>query len=335
MPGDLTPEHVLEQLEKGRLHPVYLFYGQSEFRLEKVLGTIRESFIPEGARDFNLGVFYGGDSITKPADIMDAARSLPFMSENRLIIVRRTEEFAGTALEGFIPYIEAPSESTCLIFITSGPDFRKKFYKRIRKLGFAVNFRPLYDNQVVPWIKKMAGELGLTIEDRARAYLQQIVGNRMRDLYSELEKLYLRHGKTAVGLEEVEELAIYGRIYSVFELMDKISLKRRSEALLVLKRFMEEEDREAVFKVIGMLNRQIRLLWRTKCILEGGGRRSEVARKLKLQDFQVKGLIPQSRLWTDEDLERALDMLYQADGLLKSGSRDTIVLENLVLSLCA
>ncbi len=61
MPGDLPPDDVLKSLEKAQLAPYYLFYGPGEFRLEKVLDRIREGFIPESARDFNLEILYGGE----------------------------------------------------------------------------------------------------------------------------------------------------------------------------------------------------------------------------------------------------------------------------------
>ncbi len=334
MPKDLGPEDVLGHLDKGRLSPFYLFFGQSEFLLEKVLTRIRETFIPESSRDFNLQVFYGDETGKGRGDIIDAARSLPFLSENRLIIVRRTEKIPASALENFIPYLESPAESTCLIFVSAKPDFRWKFYKKIRKLHGTVNFRPLYSDRVVPWIKNTAKDLGLNMNDEACAYLLEIVGNRLRDLYSELEKIYLRYGERSIGMGDVKEIAIYSRIYTVFELMDQVSMKQRAGALSVLKRYLEEEGgRVAQGKLIGMLNRQILLLFRTRAVLERGGRRADVARKLGLRDFQVKQLMPQSRHWSADQLERALRLLYEADGLLKSGSDGHLVLENLVLSL--
>ena len=334
MPKDLGPEDVLGHLDKARLSPFYLFFGQSEFLLEKVLTRIRETFIPEGARDFNLQVFYGDETGKGPGGIIDAARSLPFLSENRLIIVRRIEKIPAIALEHFIPYLESPSESTCLIFVSAKPDFRWKFYKKIRELHGTVNFRPLYGDRVVPWIKKTAKDLGLNMNDQACVYLMEIVGNRLRDLYSELEKIYLRYGERSIGMEDVKAIAIYSRIYTVFELMDEVSMKQRAGALSVLKRYLEEEGgRDAHGKLIGMLNRQILLLFQTRAVLERGGRRADVARKLGLRDFQVKQLMPQSRRWSADQLERALRLLYEADGLLKSGSDGHLVLENLVLSL--
>jgi len=335
MPRDLQPEYVLGQLEKGHLFPFYLFYGQEEFQLENALNKIRNTFIPEGARDLNIQVFYGEkkDDITDPADILDVARTLPFISPNRLIIVRRTDKFTASALESFIPYFDKPAESTCLIFISQKPDFRRKFYSKIRKLGRAVNFRKLSENKVVPWIKKTAEDLGFNMETQACAYLQQIVGNSSMDLYSELEKLYVRYGNMNIGIDEVKELAIYSRIYTIFELMDEVS-EKSAKSLSLLNRFLEEEGRDGINALIGMLNRQIKLLWQTKLIVEEGGRKSDVMHKLGLRDFQVEKFMPQSKHWSLEDLERAFHLLYQADGLLKSDAHKHLVLENLVISLC-
>ena len=339
MGRDLQPEQFLAQLKKGQLSPVYLFYGESEFRLEKVLNRVRETFIPEDVRDFNLQIFYGhkGNIAGQPGpgDIIDAARSLPFMAQNRLIIVRRTEEFPASELETFLPYLERAVESTCLIFVSSKPDFRTKFYKKIRDLKQAVNFRKLYDNEVVPWIKKTAKDMGLNIDTRACEYLREIVGIRMRDLHTELEKLYLRYGDTTVGMEEVRELTIYSRIYTIFELMDAISSRQGAESLSVLNKFMEEEGRDGIFQAVGMLNRQILLLWQTRSIINKGGRKSDVIRKLRLRDFQVNKLVPQSKEWSTDELERAIHLLYEADGLFKSGLQPQLILENVLLSLCA
>lgn len=331
--GDLVPEDVLKSVQGGRPAPFYLFYGPSEFRLEKVLDRIRRDFIPESARDFNLEIFYGGED--NPAEIIHHARSLPFLAKNRLLIVRRTEKFGAGDLESFTAYLEKPVESTCLIFVSSKTDFNKKFYKMIRASGRALHFQALKESQVVPWIKRAAKELGLDIEVEGCAYIHQIVGNNLRELHAELEKLYLRYGDRRVGPEEVKELAIHSRIYSIFELMGKVSSKKCAESLDVLNRFLEEEDmRLAPLQVIGMLNRQVRLLWRTKAMLSKGRQTKEVAKNLGIPYFSAKDFASQSKLWTVGELERGLDLLYQADGLVKSGSPPKLLLENFILSVC-
>ena len=332
MSEDLAPDHVLDQLKKGKLSPFYLFYGPDEFRLERVLSRIRETSMLDTVRDLNLQIYHGDKAA--PADIVDSARSLPFMSERRLIIVRRTEAFSAAALESFISYLERPVDSTCLIFVSSRPNLKMRFFRTIRDLGQAVHFRNLTEGQVISWIKKLAKELGLNMEDLACTYLQQIVGNQMMDLHAELQKLHLRYGNTRVGVEEVRTLAIYGRIYTIFELIDEIAFKRLAQSLSMLDRFLEEEGDDSALRVVGMLNRQIRLLWQTKSLSEAGGRLADVNRKLGLPNFLTSKILEQSRGWKTGEFERAFHLLYQADGLLKSGARARLVLENLVLSLC-
>ena len=332
MPNDRSPEEVLNALQKGRLAPVYLFYGPGEFRMEKILDQVKASLVPEGTRELNLEILYGGE--TEPEKILEHARSLPFLAPRRLIIVRRTESFSAEALTRFVPYFQDPSLSTCLIFATAKTDFNKPFYKTLRSLGWAVKFEELKDQQVIPWLMKTASEMGFKIDPQAAAYLRDIVGNKTRELYGELEKLSLRFDGE-VGIEQVKESVKHSRIYTIFELMNQIASRNKGGSLLVLNRFLEEEDkRDAPLRVIGMLNRQIRLLWRSKPLVEKGTDTKDLMKKLGTHYYGAVELSKQAKLWEADELERAFGLLYQADGRIKSGSRPKPVLENLILSLC-
>jgi len=301
--------------------------------MEKVLDRIRETWIPEASRDLNLEIFYADES--DPREIVNRALSFPFLSEHRLIIVRRMDLYRADALEKFLPYLENPPKTSCLIFVAQKPDFKRKFYRTIRSLGGAVLFPALRENQVVPWIRSLASEMGLNIEKEACDYLQQMVGANPRELHAELEKLFLRYGGGRVGMEEVRELAIHSRLYSVFELMNLFSTKNGPAALRVLSRFLEEEDKKGgPLRLLGMLNRQVRLLWQTKMILQRGGQAGEVAQRLSLPRFSAGNLVRQAKYWSLEELERTLRLLYEVDGRLKSGSRPKPVLENFFLALC-
>ncbi|MGD8387781.1 MAG: DNA polymerase III subunit delta, partial [Desulfobacteraceae bacterium] len=191
MARDLLPEEVLERLEKGRLEPFYLFYGPGEFRMERVLDRIRATYIPEAARDFNLEILYAEKKLD-PEEIAGRARSLPFMASNRLIIVRRTEAFTAEKLAKLLPYLEEPTETTCLIFTAAKTNFNTLFYKKFRQTGRAVAFDELKGKQVGAWIRRMAEDMDLDLDREARDVLHEVVGNRLRDLHGELEKLRIR-----------------------------------------------------------------------------------------------------------------------------------------------
>ena len=333
MGAELAPQKVLQALQKGKLGPYYLFHGPGEFRLQKVLEKIRADFVPASAQDLNVEILYGGE--IEPAEIVARARSMPFLASNRLIIVRRTEKFPTESLNRFLPYLEEPVTSTCLIFVAAKADYKKKFFKFIREQGRAVLFRELKDREVLPWIKEAAKELGLEIEGRACAQLQQIVGNRSRDLHAELEKLSLRHGSAKVGVEQVRELAVHSRIYTIFELMNAVSAKQCADALRVLGRFLEEEDkRQGPLQVVSMLNRQVRLLWYTKAVLAKGGGVQEVGKKLGAARFSAPDFVKYSKSWSVDELVQGLRLLYRAEGRLKSGSHPKLIVENLILALC-
>ena len=117
MAKELLPEEVLDALEQGRVAPLYLFYGPGEFRMERILEALKAELIPHETKDFNLEIVYGGEET--PQEIIRRALSLPFMAERRLIIARRTEEYKTGELDLFIPYLNDPAPSTCLIFLSS------------------------------------------------------------------------------------------------------------------------------------------------------------------------------------------------------------------------
>jgi DNA polymerase-3 subunit delta len=335
MKEELSAADILKSLEKGDLAPFYLFYGPDEFALEKTLSRIRGEFIPESSRDFNLEICYGGDD-ADPYDIINRAKTMPFLADRRLIIVRMTEEFKAGQLDKFLPYLEDPAKSTCLIFIASRTDFRNRFFNRIRTLGFAVNFMELKSSQIVPWIRQRARELGINISEQACTYLQEIVGNRPIDLYNELVKLQLRYGDGKIGEEEVKEMAIYGRTYTIFNLLDALSAKDLGASLSALNSFLQEEDkREGPLRLNGMLNRQIGLLWQTKALLEKGVNPKDVVKKLGVQPFIAEKLVKQSRHWSTDDLEEGIALLHRTDRFLKSNSRPQPVFESLFMSLCS
>ncbi|MFC1838847.1 DNA polymerase III subunit delta [Thermodesulfobacteriota bacterium] len=333
MARDLRPEDIVKALDKGVLAPYYLFYGPNEFIIERILSRIKDNYIPEGSRDLNMEICYGGEA--GPSDVVDRALTLPFLASNRLIILRRTDAYKADQLIQFIPYLENPADSTCLIFLSSKTDFRNNFYKKIRSSGLAVDFSELKNNQVVPWIINMAKEIGLNINRQGCMFLQELTGNRLRDIYSELQKLKLSHGDKAIGEKEVRELAINSRMYTIFELMDAFSVKNIPGALSVLKRFLEEEDKKnAPLQIIGMLNRQIILLWKVNVLDTERVKVNEIASKLAIAPFSARNLLKQSANWSSDELERGITLLYEADRLLKSGSRSEPVLENLIFSLC-
>jgi len=331
----LTPDNVLISLRENALAPFYLFYGPEEFWVEITLDKIKDGFISKSARDFNLETLYGGEN--SPNEIISRARSLPFISSHRLILVRNTEKFTKTALDTFLSYLDNPVDSTCIIWLSEKIDLRNKFYKKINEYGRAVNFKKLTEQQIYRWIQKRAKDEGLILEKDGPSFLYQMIGDNLRDIYSEIVKLSLRYPNSNVGIEQIKELAVFSKLYTVFELVDYVFQRDASRSTEALNRFFDTQGREnnRLLGLLQMLARQTRLLLAAKSSVEVGGGRGNMAQELRhLPDFVVRKCITQGKSWKENELYESLGHIYKADELIKSGSKGDIILENLIFRLC-
>ena len=332
------PKDVLSTALNEGGGPFYLFYGECDFLMEQAVERLCRSLLAPGTESFNLHTFYGGKQgvaeTTDTGRIVETAQSLPFMSDHRVIVVRRTEAYPAAALATLIPYLQDPCPSTCLVFVCAKADFRNKFYIFIRDAGKAIQFKNPSEKDMVPWLMQTAKSIGLRVTPRGCSYLHEIVGSHLRDLHNELEKLHVRYGSDQVDAEQVRELGVSSRTYTIFELVEQISKKKAAEALKVLNRFLEEEGRDGWMRILGMLGRELRLLWQARSIMEGGGKAPDVAQRLGLNTFIAQRVCERSKRWEAGGLRRALQLVYEADGLLKTGSDPTPVLENLVIGFC-
>jgi DNA polymerase-3 subunit delta len=332
---DLTPDKVLATLHKGAFAPFYLFYGPEDFWVELTLDAIKKDFIPESVKPFNEETVYAGE-ISAP-ELLSRARLVPFMAPHRLIIVRETESFTKDAFEQFLSYMTDPVDSTCIIWISNKTALKEVFYQRFRELGRAVHFKKLSERQVYAWLQKRAKELDLHMNQEAASFMYQMVGGSLRDLFNELFKLSLRYPHSQIGVDHIKELTTFSRLFTVFDLVDYVSKKDMSHAAVVLGKLFETQGRDShtLLGLLGMLARQMRLILKAKAGLREGGNRQKAVKRLQpLPYFVIEKYLDQERFWKEEELEGALNRIYDADSLIRTGSKADLVLENLIFLLC-
>ena len=80
----MSIKNVMEDIKKGNLKKVYLFYGEEEFLMDYSLKVIKDKYIDSGLESLNYIVFEGKDT---PLDsIYNACETLPFMSQKRIVV---------------------------------------------------------------------------------------------------------------------------------------------------------------------------------------------------------------------------------------------------------
>jgi DNA polymerase-3 subunit delta len=319
--------------QKKTFAAVSLFYGEEDFLIEEGVRTLVESVVDVSARGFDLDVVYG--SKVEAKDVIAHASSFPMMGSKRVVVVKEFEKLvtSETAKELFASYLGNPLPSTHLVLVSSEPDFRRKPFTDLKKKAELIECKPLYDNQVPSWIAHRVKMMGKEAHPEACRLLQAYVGNSLRALQNELEKIFIFIGdKKEIVPDDVTGVVGATKGFTVFELQNAIGRKDPKESLRILERMLVAGQSPQM--IIVMLTRFFTQLWKLsdpklRRVPEG-----EIAREIGISPYFLKQHMAFSGGFSVEHLENAFRALLEADTLLKSTPLDPhLVMDLLVVAL--
>jgi DNA polymerase-3 subunit delta len=326
---------LISSLKKGKILPLYLFYGEEEFLIQEALGVIIDKVIDPGAKDFNFNVLYCRE--TPASELVNLAQTLPFMSEKRLVIAKDFDALKAADLEELAPYLNDPSPSTCLVMVShQGRYDKKSVTAAVEARGAVTRFYPLLDREIVAWIEQRARARGLSLQRDAAQYLWQTVGNDLQKIINELEKVEISiKEKKTVTFEDVKHVVGDFREYAPFDLASALGSKNREKSLLILSRLVQEG--EAPVGLLGSIAWNFRRLLQAKAMEAAGAGPDEAIKKLRppVIFHQAAQFKSQMKSYSIEELREVFAVMLQADRALKSGGLSgKLVLERMVFRLC-
>jgi len=326
-------DEFLETAKGKKYAPLYLFIGQEDFLSDECVDRVIRDLLTPDTKAFNLDVMYGSKADVR--DVLAHAASFPMMSDRRVVVVKEFDKLLSgdVAKEVLSAYIEHPLDSTCLILMAENPDFRTKPFTDLKKIGSVFAFHPLYDNQVPVWIANRCKIMGKEIDLEACRLLQAYIGNSLRSIYNEIEKLFTYLGDRArITPEDIADVVGVSRGFTVFDLQNAVGEKSLGEALRIVKRMIETG--EAPQLTIIMLTRYFNLLWKVQEMLKQGLPESEMLSATRISPYYFKNYAEAAQRFTSDQIERCFATLLEADIRLKSSSPDPYhLMEMLVYSL--
>ena len=179
--------------------PIYLFWGNDEFRLNQAVVTLRDRSLDHNWASFNLDKIDGQVS-DAPIQALNQAMTPPFGLGSRFVwlqettIFQRCPESTLAELTRTLPVV--PEQTVLLFTQSSKPDGRLKSTKLLQKHGTVQEFStipPWKPELLIQQVNQVAKNLDLTITPEAAELLVDAIGNDTRQLYNELEKLRLYH----------------------------------------------------------------------------------------------------------------------------------------------
>ncbi|MBI4418994.1 MAG: DNA polymerase III subunit delta [Ignavibacteriales bacterium] len=329
----MTAQEFQSSVGTTELPPIVFLYGEEDFLIDECLQAVLNQILDDGTRGFNLDVVYGSKVDVK--EVVALASAFPMMSARRVVVVKEFERLAVSepAREQLSAYLRDPLASTCLVAVSSHPDLRKKPFTDLKKHAAMVECKPLYDNKVPDWISRRIQSLGKTADPDACRMLQAYVGNSLRALQNEIDKLFIFVGaKKEISGEDVAQVVGASKGYTVFELQNAVGRRDLKESLTILQAMLQAGQSPQL--IIIMLTRFLNQLWKLGELKASRAPDAEIAREVGVHPFFLRQLIEFQRGFPQDHIENGYRALLEADTILKTTSREpAIVLDIMVYTL--
>lgn len=321
-------EEFLEDVQNGRFKPVYFFAGDETGFIDEGVELLFQKLVTPEIREFNLDIFYGSE--VGAGRVIDSATSFPMMAPYRVVLLREVQKLPAGDLEALAKYAGHPSRTTYLIISMREKDSRKKGIDVLRKAGTYVECKPLYENQIVPWIQKHVRRLGMSITGPAAQLLASEVGAATSMLRSEIEKIQVYIGANArkeISEDDVQAVAGFRKEYSIFSLQDAVGGKDMAAALRILEQLLPNTSAGAIISGLARYFGQLHLAHG----LPARKDQALLAEKTGVHTFFAERLQRAAQNYLPAEVGNALEVLLQTDYLLKTQGVAEMLMMRLML----
>ncbi len=303
---------------------IYFFYGDEDYNIELEIKKLKKKLLDKNFASMN---FKTADNPSFP-ELISLLRTQPMMFGNLMIVIDCEDYFSKTfedsQLEELSNALENNIESLCIIFRAILPrnegkkvDSRRKIYKIITKIAQMQEFptfRTYKTEDISNWINKEGKKHEIIFEKEAALALIEQIGNNLRQLSQEIEKLkLLAYPKTTVTKKMVKEICISNE--DLFGFADFLLKGNKGQALLEFQKLLEKKHPlEILAAVQTMLRRWIIMKSKSKELSM-----FEISKLTGQHEFVIKTTLEKMKDTSLKDLVDLKQNLLQAEYKIKSG----------------
>lgn len=354
----MTPEQLVRGLTKQQPAGVYLFIGPETYRRGACRQALIERALPEDEREEG---YVRHDLDTMPLNaVIDDARTMSLFAARRVIWVSSVElalprgraaaaeeedeaPKAGGA-EALAAYCKDPTPGTVLVLDSHRWDFEgedKARMDRLRKFYAAVpavvEFPRLTKQEALGFAQGQATAAGLRVGAAELDALVEATACDALRLATEIEKLALYLGPAGgqVSAAEIAGLVPNGQETTIFNLVNALAKRNRTEALQQLDTLMR--DGEYLPLALTFLSGIFRMALAAR---EQGLRSSQDVQSyfqrqgVAMWRSRAEQIYTASARFPSEKLAEGIGLVFRADRDLKSArADDRVVMENFVFRL--
>ncbi len=304
---------IKEHIKTGSFKKFYLLYGSEDY-LKKLYRDKLKVAILQDSGDMNFSYYEGKD--VEPKKIYEAAQTLPFFSDKRLIIVENSGLFK-TASE-LSELLEQTPDSTVVIFVETEIDKRSKLYKFIKDKGTISEMNGLDEQNLKLFVASLLEQEKKRITEASILYLLDKTGADMVNICNEVEKIIsYTYGKDVVTPEDIDSVVTTQITGKIFLMIDAIGTKQQSKALELYYDLLSV--REKPMSILYLIIRHFNILLQVKNLQGLGYNSTSISEKVGVPPFAVNKYLGQSKNFTSVRLKEALEFGTEIEEQVKTG----------------
>lgn len=301
---------------------VYFFHGDEDFLIEAEVNKLKKGL----DKNFLEMSFKTYDNPKFP-DLISILRSQPMMFGKMLIVINCLDYFSKTLedkqLKEIEKAIEDCSENLDIVFVAALPrdgskklDSRKKLFKIFAKNDAKdCSSIPSYKTaELEDWVRKQAKSKSLKMDTGAVSTLVTQVGNNLRQLDGELEKLRLMcYPDKVASKQTVKEICISNE--DLFAFSDFLMKGEKDSALLEYRKLLEKKYPLEILSVLQTMLRRWIIIKAKASELSA----SEIGKLIGLHEYVVKLSIQKLKNTNLKALVKLKQNLTEAEFKIKTG----------------
>jgi DNA polymerase-3 subunit delta len=304
---------IKEHIRTNSFKKFYLLYGTEDY-LKKLYRDKLKTAILKDDSDMNYTYFEGKD--VEPRKVYEAAQTLPFFSDRRLILIENSGLFktSGELSE----LLESTPDSTVILFVEEDIDKRNKLFKLIKDQGTISEMNGLDEQNLKLFVASLLEQEGKKITESSILYLLDKTGTDMMNISNEVEKLVgYAYGRDIIRPEDIDAVVTTQISGKIFLMIDAIGSKQQSKALDLYYDLLSV--REKPLSILYLITRHFNILLQAKNLQALGFPASAISEKVGVPPFAVNKYLGQARNFSLNRLKEALEFSAEIEEQVKTG----------------
>ena len=326
-------QNLVREVKRGRIEPLYFFYGPEQVLAQYVVSILRAELIPAAMEDLNFVRLDG--QRTAENQLVQAIETPPMFGAKRLVVIDQpafVKPKKGASYEQWEALLADWPAYTCAVILAADVDKRLRAFKELVKQTASYEFPLLTAGEASSWVEDRLRRSKIASPPRTGRFVVERCGTDLELLRLEIEKMVSYAAGEPLSQADLELLVRDDTETSIFDFVDAIGQQNLTQAWALLVGLLAE-GKEPVY-LISMIARQLRLLLVARHALDAGLSQQQAASRLGIHPFVAGKCVQQARQWTASQLNAAMLACLQADENIKTGTfKGESALNQLLLSL--